>query len=111
MEGVDFLGRVVYHTGTCVMLDMVDFKWRDLGVGTYRLLRHSTGVTFFQFWRRRQLLVEDVISGLVLRGDSTGLTLRWRNPEFEDGPSDYRHAVRFQLPVLARRFYDAWNSS
>ena len=111
VEGVDFLGRVVFHTGTCVMLGVVDFKWRDLGVGTYGFLRDSTGATFFQFWRRRQLLEEDVISGLVLRGDSTGLTWRWRNPEFEDGPSDYRHAVRFQLPVLARRFYDTWNSS
>ena len=96
VEGVDYLGRVVYHSGTCVMLDMVDFKWRSLGEGTYRLLRHSEGAKFFQFWRRRQLLVDDFVSGLVLRGGSKGLSWRWRNPEFEDGPSDYRHAVRFQ---------------
>ena len=111
VEGVDYLGRVVYHSGTCVMLDMVDFKWRSLGEGTYRLLRHSEGAKFFHFWRRRQLLVEDFVSGLVLRGGSKGLSWRWRNPEFEDGPSDYRHAVRFQSPVQARRFYDEWNSS
>ena len=111
VEGVDYLGRVVFHSGTCVMLDMVDFNWRSLGEGTFRLLLHSEGAKFFQFWRRRQLLVEDVISGLVLRSGSKGLSWRWRNPEFEDGPSDYRHAVRFQSPVLARRFYDEWNSS
>ena len=113
VEGVDYLGRVVYDTGTCVMLDMVDFKWRSLGEGTYRLLRSSEGAKnfHFQFWRRRQLLVEDVISGLVLRGGSKGLSWRWRDPEFEDGPSDYRHAVRFQSPVQARIFYEKWNSS
>ena len=113
MEGVDYLGRVVYHSGTCVMLDMVDFKWRSLGEGTYRLLRSSEGAKnfHFQFWRRRQLLIDDHISGLVLRGGSQGLSWRWRDPEFEDGPSDYRHAVRFQSPVQARRFYDEWNSS
>ena len=98
VEGVDYLGRVVYHTGTCVMLDMEDFKWRSLGEGTFRLLRSSEGAknVHFQFWRRRQLLVDDVISGLVLRGSSKGLSWRWRNPEFQDGPNDYRHAVRFQ---------------
>ena len=111
VEGVDYLGRVFFHSRTCVMLDMEDFKWRSLGEGTYRLLRHSEGAKFFQFWRRRQLLVDDFVSGLVLRGGSKGLSWRWRNPEFEDGPSDYRHAVRFQSPVQARRFYDEWNSS
>ena len=67
VEGVDYLGRVVYHSGTCVMLDMVDFKWRSLGEGTYRLLRSSEGAKnfHFQFWRRRQLLIDDYISGLV----------------------------------------------
>ena len=113
VEGVDYLGRVVYHSGTCVMLDMVDFKGRSLGEGTYRSLRSSEGAknVHFQFWRRRQLLVDDFVSGLVLRGGSRCLSWRWRNPEFEDGPSDYRHAVRFQSPVQARRFYDEWNSS
>ena len=113
VEGVDYLGRVVYHSGTCEMLDMVDFKWRSLGEGTYPLLGSSEGAKdfHFQFWRRRQLLVDDFVSGLVLRGGSKGLSLRWRNPEFEDGPSDYRHAVRFQSPVQASRLYDEWNSS
>ena len=113
VEGVDYLGRVVYHSGTCVMLDMVDFKWRSLGEGTYRLLCSSEGAKnfHFQFWRRRQLLIDDYISGLVLHGGSKGLSWRWRDPEFEDTPSDYRHAVRFQSPVQARRFYDKWNSS
>ena len=111
VEGVDYLGRVVYHSGTCEFHDMAEYKWRSQGVGTFRLLRHSTGVKFLQFWRRRQLLVEDVISGLVLHSGNKGRSWRWRNPEFEDGPSDYRHAVRFQSPVQARRFYDEWNSS
>ena len=111
VEGVDYLGRMVYHTGTCVMLDMEDFKWRSLGEGTFRLLRYSTGSKCFQFWRHRQLLVDDDISGLALGGSSKGLSWRWRNPEFEDGPSDYRHAVRFRSPVPARRFYDEWYSS
>ena len=93
------------------MHDMKGFKWRSPGEGTFRLLRYSEGVKFFQFWRHRQLLEEDIISGLVLRGDSTGLSWRWLNPEFEDGPSDYRHAVRFKSPVQARRFYNEWNSS
>ena len=60
------------------MLDMADFKWRSLGENTYRLLRHSKGAKFFQFWR------QDSVSGLVLRGGSKGLSWRWRNPEFED---------------------------
>ena len=111
MEGVDYLGRAVYHLGTCEFHDMAEYKWRSQGVGTFRLLRHSTGVKFFQFWRRRQLLVEDVISGLVLHSGNKGRSWRWRNPDFEDGPSDHRHAVRFQSPVQARRFYDEWNSS
>ena len=63
VEGVD------YHSGTCVMLDMVDFKWRSLGEGTYQLLRHSEGAKFFQFRRRRQLLVGGLqFLDLVLRG-------------------------------------------
>ena len=113
VEGVDYLDRVVYHSGTCVMLDMVEFKWRSLGEGTYRLLRSSEGAKnfHFQFWRRRQLLTDDCTSGLVLHGGSKGLSWWWRDPEFEDGPRDYRHAVRFQSPVQARRFYDEWNSS
>ena len=113
VEGVDSLGRVVYHSGTCVMLDTVDFKWRSLGEGTYRLLHSSEGAKdfHFEFWRRRQLLIDDYISGLVLHGGSKGLSWRWRDPEFEDTPSDYRHPVRFQSPVQARRFYDKWNSS
>ena len=28
----------------------VDFKLHSLGEGTYRLLRHSEGAKFFQFW-------------------------------------------------------------
>ena len=111
VEGVDYLGRVVYHSGTCEFHDMAEYKWRSQGVGTFRLLRHSTGVKFFQFWRRRQLLVEDVISGLVLHSGDKGRSWRWLDPEFEDGPNDYRHAVRFQSAVQARRFHEEWYSS
>ena len=111
VEGVDYLGRVVYHSGTCEFHDMAEYIWRSQGVGTFRLLRHSTGVKFFQFWRLRQLLVEDVISGLVLLCGDKGRSWRWLDPEFKDGPNDYRHAVRFQSAVQARRFHEEWYSS
>ena len=111
VEGVDYLGRVVYHSGTCEFHDMAEYIWRSQGVGTFRLLRHSTGVKFFQFWRLRQLLVEDVISGLVLHSGDKGRSWRWLDPKFKDGPNDYRHAVRFQTPVQARRFHEEWYSS
>ena len=81
VEGVDFLGRVVFHTGTCVMLGVVDFKWRDLGVGTYGFLRDSTGATFFQFWRavscsRKTLSLDScfVVTAQVLPGDGATLS-------------------------------------
>ena len=111
VEGVDYLGRVVYHSGTCEFHDMSEYIWRSQGVGTFRLLRHSTGVKFFQFWRLRQLLVEDVVSGLVLHSGDNGRSWRWLDPELKDGPNDYRHAVRFQSAVQARRFHEEWYSS
>ena len=30
------------------------------------------------------------------------------DPEFADGPSDNRHAVRFAWQELGRRFHDEW---
>ena len=102
---------VVCYSGSCKFLDMVDYKWRSQGEGTFRLLRHSTGAKIFQLWQRRQLLTDDYISGLVLRPGQSGRSWRWRDPEFGDGPSDCRHAMRFGSPELARRVYEEWNSS
>ena len=50
------------------------------------MLRHSEGAKFFQFWRRRQLLVEDFVSGLVLRGGSEGLSWQWPTLSSRTGP-------------------------
>ena len=33
------------------------------------------------------------------------------DPDFVGGPSEYRHAVRFSSPELARRFYAVWMGS
>ena len=54
------------------------------------------------------LLADDFIHGLVLRPGQSGRTWRWHDPEFTDGPSDYRHAVRFASQELARRFHEEW---
>ena len=48
----------------------------------------------------------------IHRVGADGLVLKpWMDPEFAGGPSEYRHAVRFSSPELARRFYAVWMGS
>ena len=98
---------MVFLSGSCEVFDVVNYKWRSQGKGTFR----SEGAEFFQFWWRKRLLTDDYISGLVLRPGQSGRTWRWHDPEYADGPSDYRHAVRFKSREQARRFHEEWNSS
>ena len=51
---------------------MFDDVWQSLGHGVAKLLRHSKGAVFFQFWLGEQLIVDDVVQSvgrlrLVLR--------------------------------------------
>ena len=55
MEEEEYIDRgVVYYSGTCEFLDMVEYRWRSQGEGTFRLLRQSQGAKFFQFWQKKR---------------------------------------------------------
>ena len=97
---------VVYCSGTCEFLKKLYNRWQSRGVGTLRLLRCSEGAKFFQFWQNERLLADDVIQ----RIGEPGHVLRPArgDPDYAGGPNDYRHAVRFASPELARRFHEEW---
>ena len=96
----------------------IDFggKWESQGHGFAKLIQHSSGAQFFQFWHNEQVWYDDVIHRvgsdvLVLKPvGRSGRAWSWMDPDFVGGPSEYRHAVRFS-PELARRFYAVWMGS
>ena len=91
---------VVYYSGFCEFLHMEDFRWHPQGEGTFRLLRNSEGAKFFQFWQNEQLLVEDYISGLVLRLGQSVRAWRWHNPEYADGLQSVQFLGVIDTPVV-----------
>ena len=104
-----------YFCEDCVFLEMRNYEWQSLGAGVARLLRHSNGAVFFQFWQYERLIIDDVVQRigdprLVLRParGGGGCIFTWSDPENADGPSDYLHAVRFASQELGRRFHDEW---
>ena len=70
---------------------------------------------FFQFWQYEHLIIDDVVQRIgdprlvlrLVRGGGERVWV-WSDPDFEDGPSDYLHAVRFASQELGRRFHDEW---
>ena len=86
-------------------LEKLDNRWQSRGKGTFRLLRYSEGAKFFQFWQNERLLADDVIQRTGEPGQC-GRTWHWHDPEYADGPSECRHAVRFGSPEQARRFQE-----
>ena len=92
-------------------------KWESQGHGFAKLIQHSSGAQFFQFWQNEQVWYDDVIHRvssdvLVLKPvGRSGRAWPWMDPDFVGGPSEYRHAVRFSSPELARRFYAVWMGS
>ena len=100
-------GLLEYFCEDCVFLEM-----------RARLLRHSDGAVFFQFWQYEHLIIDDVVQRigdprLVLRPVRGGgeRVWVWWDPDFADGPGDYLHAVRFASQELCRRFHDEWAAS
>ena len=67
------------------------------------------GAQFFEFWQNDQIWYDDDIHRvgsdvLVLKPvGRSGRAWSWMDPYFVGGPSEYRHAVRFSSPELARR--------
>ena len=76
-----------------------------------------SGAQYFEFWQNEQVWYDDVIHRvgsdvLVLKPvGRSGRAWSWMDPDFVGGPSEYRHAVRFPSPELARRFYAVWMGS
>ena len=66
------------------------------------------GLQVFPVLAERRVPANDNISGLVLRLGQSGRTWRWHDLEYADGPSDYRHAVRFASQELGRKFHEEW---
>ena len=104
-----------YFCEDCVFLEMRNNEWQSLGPGVARLLRHSNGAVFFQFWQYEHLIIDDVVQRigdprLVLRPVRGGgeRVWVWSDPDYADGPRDYLHAVRFASQELGRRFHDEW---
>ena len=104
-----------YFCEDCVFLEMRNNEWQSLGLGAARLLRHSNGAVFFQFWQYEHLIIDDVVQRfgdprLVLRPVRFGgeRVWVWSDPDYAGGPGDYLHAVRFASQELGRRFHDEW---
>ena len=96
-----------------VELQVLDGVWQSLGHGVARLLRHSKGAVFFQFWLGEQPIVDDVVQSvgrlrLALRPGRSGRTWARSDPENTGGPPEYGHAVPFASQELARRFHHDW---
>ena len=98
----------------CELFIEFDGKWESQGHGIAKLVQHSLGAKFFEFWQNEQICYGDDIHRvgsdvLVLKpAGRSGRARSWMDPEFAGGPSEYRHAVRFSSPELARRFYAVW---
>ena len=110
-------GKAVFFCDYCEFFIEFDGKWESQGYGIAKLIQHSSGAQFFQFWQNKQVWYDDVIQKvgadvLVLKPvGRSGRTLSWMDPDFVGGPSEYWHAVRFSSPELARRFYAVWMRS
>ena len=117
----DDASRALFSRGKAVFLCefFIDFdgKSEPKGRGSAKLIQHSSGAHFFEFWQNEQMWYDDVIHKvgadvLVLKPVSrSGRAWSWMDPDFAGGPSEYRHAVRFSSPELARRFYVVWMGS
>ena len=102
-----------YFCESCEFLELQANVWQSLGHGVARLLRHSCGAVFFQFWLGEQLIIDDVVKAvgrprLNLRPGRSGRSWVWSDPEYIGGPSENGHAVRFASQELVRRFHDEW---
>ena len=102
-----------YFCESCEFLELQANVWQSLGHGVARLLRHSCGAVFFQFWLGEQLIIDDVVKAvgrprLKLRPGRSGRSWVWSDPECIGGPSEYGHAVRFASQELVRRFHGEW---
>ena len=109
-------GKAVFFEH-CEFFILFDGKWESQGRGIAKLIQHSSGAQFFEFWKNEQMWYDDVIHRVgadVLVLKPVGRSARaWSrmDPDFAGGPSEYRHAVRFSSPELARRFYAVWMGS
>ena len=115
--------RVLAVRGKPVFFEFCEFfidfggKWESQGHGFAKLVQHSSGAQYFEFWQNEQVWYDDVIHRvgsdvLVLKPvGRSGRAWSWMDPDFVGGPSEYRHAVRFPSPELARRFYAVWMGS
>ena len=102
-----------YFCESCEFLELQANVWQSLGHGVARLLRHSCGAVFFQFWLGEQLIIDEIVNKvgrprLKLRPGRSGRSWAWSDPEYIGGPSEYGHAVRFASQELVRRFHDEW---
>ena len=109
-------GKAVFFESCEFFIDF-DGKWEPKGRGSAKLVQHSSGAKFFKFWQNEQICYDDDIHRvgsdvLVLKPvGRSGRAWSWMDPDFVGGPSEYRHAVRFSSPELARRFYVVWMGS
>ena len=114
--------RVLAARGNSVFFEFCEFfihfggKWVSQGHGFAKLVQHSSGAQYFEFWQNEQVWYDDVIHRvgsdvLVLKPSRSGRAWSWMDPDFVGGPSEYRHAVRFPSPELARRFHAVWMGS
>ena len=83
-----------YFCVSCEFLELQANVWQSLGHGDARLLRHSNGAVFFQFWLGEQLIIDDVVKAvgrprLKLRPGRSGRSWVWSDPEYIGGPSEY----------------------
>ena len=119
----DYVLSILAARGKAVFFEHCEFfidfggKWESQGHGFAKLVQHSSGAQFFEFWQNEQIWYDDDIHRvgsdvLVLKPvGRSGRAWSWMDPDFVGGPSEYRHAVRFSSPELARRFYAVWMGS
>ena len=113
--------RVLSSRGKAVFFESCEFfidsdgKWEPKGRGSAKLVLHYSGAQYFEIWQNEQMWYDDIIHRVgadVLELKPVGRSGRawsWMDPDFAGGPSEYRHAVRFSSPELARRFYAVWD--
>ena len=113
----DYLHSILAARGEAVFFESCEFfiwfdgKWQPEGRGSAKLVQHSSGAQYFEFWQNEQIWYDDDIRDVLKPVGRSGRAWWWMDPDFVGGPSDYRHAVRFSSPELARRFYVAWMGS